>query len=160
MLGTISIVSRNEAERGAPATCLVAHGLVRRGDRFLLLHRLAGRYQGGQWDIPGGTVELGESPPEAAVRECHEETGLVATTGGLVAHYENEDTEGRTLTFHTDTFEMLLADGEAQAVTLAPLEHDDFAWATVDEALALPLVWHVRLTLERLRGGTSTSEGS
>jgi 8-oxo-dGTP diphosphatase len=143
-------MTKSVMETGPSVVRRVSHGLVRRGDRYLLLHRLAGRYQGGQWDIPGGTVEQGETPHEAAGRECQEETGLVATVGALVAHYENDDTEGRALAFHTDTFELSLATGEEPVVALAPQEHDDFAWATVAEALTFPLVWHVRLTFERL----------
>jgi 8-oxo-dGTP pyrophosphatase MutT (NUDIX family) len=34
----------------------VAHGLIETGGRFLLLQRGEGRYLGGYWDIPGGTV--------------------------------------------------------------------------------------------------------
>lgn len=143
-------LSESVTETGSSVVRRVSHGLVRRGDRFLVLHRLAGRYQGGLWDIPGGTVEQGETSQEAAGRECQEETGLVATAGGLVAHYENDDTQGRALVFHTDTFEMSLASGDEPVVALAPQEHDDFAWATVAEALTFPLVWHVRLTFERL----------
>ena len=40
----------------------------------LLGRRLDGRYLGGQWDVPGGTVENGESWEDAAVRELMEET--------------------------------------------------------------------------------------
>jgi ADP-ribose pyrophosphatase len=29
------------------------------------------------WELPAGSLEPGEDPDEAAVRECHEETGLV-----------------------------------------------------------------------------------
>jgi ADP-ribose pyrophosphatase len=32
------------------------------------------------WELPAGTLDPGESPEEAARRECHEEIGLVPTT--------------------------------------------------------------------------------
>ena len=45
------------------------------GPRILLVQR--GRQPAmGQWSVPGGHVEPGESPAEAAVRETFEETGL------------------------------------------------------------------------------------
>src|SRR6187431_2201573 len=40
------------------------------------------------WELPAGSVDEGESPEEAARRECHEEIGLVpATTVRLGAMY-------------------------------------------------------------------------
>lgn len=32
------------------------------------------------WELPAGSVDAGESPEHAAVRECHEEIGLVPST--------------------------------------------------------------------------------
>jgi 8-oxo-dGTP pyrophosphatase MutT (NUDIX family) len=49
--------------------CSTAFGFVFEGDRVLLT-RLHDR----DWDIPGGVIDPGETPEEAAVREVWEET--------------------------------------------------------------------------------------
>ena len=56
--------------------------------------------------MPGGTVEAGESPEYAVVRESFEETGFDTTYGELITYYINTDTEGRDLIFHTMTYRM------------------------------------------------------
>ncbi len=130
----------------------VAHGLVSKGSSYLFLRRRDGRYLGGQWDIPGGTVEMGESPEDAAVRECFEETGLCTTCGELITHYTNADTEGRDLTFHTMTYKMIWKSEDAtNVIKISEGEHDDAMWLGIDDALNLPLVWHVRQTLHFVR---------
>ena len=44
----------------------------------------------GCWAIPGGFIELDESPEEAGVRELFEETGLKGKTGRLVGVKRHE----------------------------------------------------------------------
>jgi 8-oxo-dGTP pyrophosphatase MutT (NUDIX family) len=96
------------------------------------------------------TVEDGESTQIAAVRECFEEVGLTTSIKSVISHPENMDTHGRDINFHTLTY-LLEEQGELMPVVISQ-EHDDFRWATIDEALSLPLVWHVRQNLESTRG--------
>lgn len=51
--------------------------------RLLLVQRANDPGQG-QWSLPGGRVEAGESDASAVARELHEETGLLVRAGSLV----------------------------------------------------------------------------
>jgi 8-oxo-dGTP pyrophosphatase MutT (NUDIX family) len=52
----------------------------------ILLQR---RRDTGQWALPGGKQELGETPGQCAVRECEEETGIHARVTGLLGVYSD-----------------------------------------------------------------------
>jgi 8-oxo-dGTP diphosphatase len=63
-----------------------------RGDEVLLIQRgKAPRL--GQWSIPGGRMEFGETAEAAALRELAEETGVVAEILGLVDVIDSIDVE-------------------------------------------------------------------
>ncbi|GHD23188.1 putative MutT/NUDIX-like protein [Nocardiopsis kunsanensis] len=45
----------------------------------------------GQWALPGGAQDIGESAAQCAVRECVEETGILAEVTGFLGVYSNPD---------------------------------------------------------------------
>ena len=52
--------------------------LVRRGETVLLQHRARWSHEGGTWAVPGGALDLDESPLQGALREAAEEAGVDA----------------------------------------------------------------------------------
>ena len=47
-----------------------AGGLIKKEDAYLFIFRLK------KWDLPKGKIDMGESPEEAAIRECEEECAI------------------------------------------------------------------------------------
>ena len=56
--------------------------VVDEAGRLLLIHRT----DNDNWALPGGALDLGESLPDAAIRETLEETGVRVEITGLVRH--------------------------------------------------------------------------
>jgi 8-oxo-dGTP pyrophosphatase MutT (NUDIX family) len=55
--------------------------------RVLLVLQNSGTYRG-EWLFPGGVIEDGERPEDAARRELREETGCEASEVALIARYD------------------------------------------------------------------------
>lgn len=107
---------------------------------FLLRHN-------GIWDFPGGGVEFGESPRDAAIREGKEETGLLARDARLVgATSAVFESKGRLK--HAVYF-VYLARGVKGKLKLSR-EHKELKWATKKEARKLNLGLNARPVLEML----------
>jgi len=48
----------------------------------------------GSWCFPGGFMEIGETPPQTAIRECKEESGYEVAITGLIDVFYYEDYRG------------------------------------------------------------------
>ncbi len=59
-------------------TTPIAIAVVEHAGQLLIGQRPPGVALAGLWEFPGGKIEPGETAEAAAVRECLEETGLVA----------------------------------------------------------------------------------
>jgi 8-oxo-dGTP pyrophosphatase MutT (NUDIX family) len=62
--------------------------LVVNADGAILLQR---RRDTGQWALPGGAQDIGETAAQCALRECREETGIIAEITGFLGVYTNPD---------------------------------------------------------------------
>jgi ADP-ribose pyrophosphatase YjhB (NUDIX family) len=114
----------------------------------------------GWWTLPGGGIDFGEHPEEGALRELHEETGLVGKIVGLLA----VDSLRRTLRA-TERDRLGFADGaqcdyhSVRIVYRTEIIGGDLrdetdestdmaAWFTHEDAATLPLVELGRLGVE------------
>ena len=125
--------------------------LVWKQGQVLLIRR--GKPPGqGEWSLPGGSQELGETLFQAAEREVREETGITAQAHGILTAVDSivHDDAGR-LTFH-----YTIIDVEADWLAGDPVAGDDALdarWADLDACEALvawsPLKQILRLAFSR-----------
>ncbi|WP_097229687.1 NUDIX domain-containing protein [Streptomyces zhaozhouensis] len=142
-------------------TMLAAAVLVhdRAEGRVLLLRRGPhAKFAPGEWDLPVGKCDPGEPVATAAVRELHEETGLVVDESSLrIAHVLHaargaEAPNGfLTVIFLTETWS-----GEARNVE--PAKHSEVRWVDT-RALPEEMVFRSDRVIERcLSGGVGLTQ--
>lgn len=78
-----------------PETPKLMVDVVIPSDEGVVLIRRGSEPFEGQWALPGGFVEVGESVQEAAKREAAEETGLAVEISRLVGVYSDPDRDPR-----------------------------------------------------------------
>lgn len=74
-----------------PDQPIVGIGAIIVHEGKILLEKRGNEPSKGKWSIPGGLVELGESPEQAVIRETKEETGLHVENPSLIDVVSNVD---------------------------------------------------------------------
>jgi ADP-ribose pyrophosphatase YjhB (NUDIX family) len=107
-------------KRDYPDRPIVGVGTVIVVDGRVLVVKRAAEPLKGQWSIPGGAVELGETLRQAAAREALEETGLIVEAGEILEVFDSiyRDPAG-CIQYHYVLVDFLcrLAGGELRAAS-------------------------------------------
>ena len=114
--------------------------LIENEKRELLLQK---RSDNGQWCVPGGAMELGETYEDAAKREVFEEVGIEVEDLELfglysgeerMIHYPNQDVVySLSVIFHTRRYKGEIRNDDGEVI-----EHRFFAKDNLPEELFLP----------------------
>jgi len=104
-----------------------------RDDRVLLTRQYRFLIDAMSWEIPGGKIESGESPADAAIRECREETGVTCRNlKPLVVYYPGLDNfDNRTTLLYSETIDV-----DAPFVGDAS-EVIEIAWVPLERCIAM-----------------------
>jgi 8-oxo-dGTP diphosphatase len=137
-----------DIDRGGPGRVNSGCGrvlLIKRGHPPLM----------GEWSIPGGILELGETVREAAVREALEETGLTVETEELLGVFDRviPDDQGR-VRYHYVLIDFLCR--HVVGDVLAAGDADEARWFTEEELRDLRLA---KDTAEVIRRGFERRSG-
>lgn len=154
MGGTTASASTYRWRGNPPAGYREAAGcIVQRGSdkKILLLRRSIHETSNhGMYELPGGKLEEGETPKEAALIETKEEAGLdVRIVQTLPPHVDNNSKK----VYHG----FVGAPKKGARVTLS-IEHDDYKWVSIKQALAMPsgkLSHHARFLLGAMQAEES-----
>lgn len=123
-------------------------GVVIRDSKALLIQR--GLNPGrGNWQIPGGYVEVDEAIPSAAEREVREEAGIIAKAREVVGFRHSASTPDRPVANLYVVFRLEWISGEPRADGVETLDAGFFTMPELEEKMGMQAlsVWAIKLAL-------------
>ena len=115
------------------------------------------RSDNGNWALPGGAIDLGESLTQAAIREVQEETGITCQITGLVGIY----TDPKHIILYTSNnearqeFSVVLIGSSPSGHPTPSNESTDVRWVTTAELAKYRIDGSMSLRLQHYSNGTS-----
>ena len=128
-------------------TRVASYGIVLRERNILLCRCAAYLPEGGQWTLPGGGIEFGESPETAMVREVNEETGLVVEPSAL-AGIDSISGEEPSRFYHSIRIVYFASELGGELRNETDGSTDLCAWHPLDSIHELPTLDLVRKSLQ------------
>ncbi len=132
---------------------VAVHLFFFQGEKILLLRRFHTGWEDGNYSVPAGHVEIGESVTDCAIREAGEEVGARLERDGLrVVHVMNRKSEEQRIDFF-----FLVSHYSGEISNREPDKCDQLAWYPID-ALPANVIPYVRQALAYYRDGVMYSE--
>ncbi len=132
---------------------VTVHLLFFRDEQILLLRRFHTGYADGQYSVPAGHLDGGETVMAAARREAQEEVGLRLEAGNLAFSSVMHRMEGDE---RVDFF-VYVRRWEGEPVNREPDKCDELRWVNVRE-LPENIIPYVKAGIENHRAGTVFQE--
>lgn len=126
-------------------THLVIGVAVSKDGQILIVRRILDDFMGGNYELPGGGVDDGETILKGIERETLEETGL-QVIAVLSMHegfdYQTEKKNVRQFNFVVET--------SGYEVKLEPMEHDAFTWISENELDNYPMSPEMKKSIKKI----------
>ncbi len=134
--------------REYPAQPVVGVGAVVVRDGRALIVKRAHEPRKGEWSLPGGMLDLGESLVDAARREVKEETGLDVHPGPIIETFDrvHRDPDGR-IRYHFVIVDFVCESPQGDPV--AGSDAEAVAWVTADELEAYGVNAHAAAVIRK-----------
>src|SRR5215210_2776370 len=134
--------------REYPAHPVVGVGAVVVRDGRALIIKRAHEPRKGEWSLPGGLLELGESLADAARREIKEETSLDIVVGPIIETFDrvHRDDHGR-IRYHFVIVDFVCWSDRGEAVPGS--DADGVAWVSAHEIDDYKVNAHAAAVLRR-----------
>lgn len=108
----------------------IAGCIILEDNKILLIKKKSNNW----FELPGGTIEINESPEETAIREIREE---ICCDVELLSLYQEKEFEHKGRLYHGTWFFARISGGEAGIGE--PEEYSDLAFIPLDELSEIPL---------------------
>lgn len=130
-----------------PSSPVVGVGAVVVQDGKALIVKRAHEPRKGEWSLPGGRVELGETLVDAAKREIKEETGLDVDVGPIVEVFDRVHRLDDRVRYHFVIVDYLCT--PCGGTLTAGDDADSVAWVRGDELEAFSVNEHAARVLRK-----------
>lgn len=119
------------------------HVLIKKDDKFLVLKTSKIKKEEPEtWDLPGGSIEFGEQPIDAAIRETREEAGIDVDVNRIIGVWALEAKGNWSV-------ELIALGTTKNDNVVVSSEHSEYMWLTLEEIKKLePKRIHIKALLD------------